>query len=675
MRRHARAITLIAVLAIVSGLILGFQTIKIGGFERGDDTPLGLKLGLDLQGGIHLVYQPGFVDPETDERSVPSKENMTALRRAIEQRANRSGLGEPEILLLGEDRLVVRLPGISDLERAKSIIGETADLQFKHRKFSVAEEIEGLDPEDILSVALDAVPEETMPAPDAGVGEDEAAQPSETTVSVEGGTAELETKETPAGAEATQAEPVQGEESDKATEDSERATASEPAGGETQEAPPEEQEEEIVLAPVLVVEFTEKGAKAFARMVDGLLESEENLTEDGQFLLDLLEVSVEGKESRTISVSYSRLTQFGPLLIPVESEPQIKRIDGTNSFTIRLSGIQTVEEAENIFGDEIKVSFKELLGKDDDDVGLSGKDLARAYPGQHQATGEPIVNIEFKEGGARIFGELTAKIAGTGERIAIFLDGEELIAPQADRAITGGAAFISGQDFTIERVRDISLLLEAGALPIPMGDPIMEREVGPSLGSESLKKSVLAGLVGLGLVFLFMTIYYRAPGLVAAAALLIYGGIFLAIFKILPVTLTLSGVAAAVLSVGMAVDANILIFERMKEELRVGRTLLTSINIGFNRAWPAIRDGNVSTLITCAILFWFADQLGATLVQGFAAALAIGVAISMFSAITVSRTLLRLLAETRLSRRLEMFAPAGGADLPQEPAMATARRS
>ena len=147
-----------------------------------------------------------------------------------------------------------------------------------------------------------------------------------------------------------------------------------------------------------------------------------------------------------------------------------------------------------------------------------------------------------------------------------------------------------------------------------------------------------------------MTLYYRLPGIIAALALIIYSIIVLSIFKILPVTLTLSGVAAAILSIGMAVDANILIFERMKDELRIGRTLLTSINTGFNRAWPAIRDGNVSTLITCAILYWFSEQLGATIVQGFAATLAIGVSISMISAIFVSRTLMRLLALSPISK-------------------------
>ena len=208
----------------------------------------------------------------------------------------------------------------------------------------------------------------------------------------------------------------------------------------------------------------------------------------------------------------------------------------------------------------------------------------------------------------------------------------------------------------LERVRDLALLLESGRLPIPI-ELIQERDVDAMLGADSLAKSVLAGGTGLMLVLLFMTLYYRVPGFVASLALILYSGMVLSIFKLIPITLTLSGVAAAILSIGMAVDANILIFERMKDELRAGRTMLSAINIGFNRAWPAIRDGNVSTLITCAILFWFSDQLGATIVQGFAVTLAVGVIISMFSAIVISRTMLRILALSPLSKRIKLFMP------------------
>ena len=366
-----------------------------------------------------------------------------------------------------------------------------------------------------------------------------------------------------------------------------------------------------------------------------------------------IQVDIDGDEFRTLTLQAGAVT----------------RIEETNIFAFALLNTTgqplapTIEESRAIFGESPRVSFIEVYGAFDDDIGLTGDDLARAYAGTHQTTGQPIVNIEFNARGARSFGELTQLIINTDDRIAIFLDDEELIAPAVDQVITGGAAFIRG-DFTPERAQDIAQLLEAGRLPIPI-ELVQERDVDAILGADSLRKSVVAGLVGLALVLGFMAAYYRVPGLVAAVALIIYGAIVLAVFKLIPVTLTLSGVAAAILSVGMAVDANILIFERMKDELRAGRTLLTSINIGFNRAWPAIRDGNVSTLITCAILFWFADTLGASVVQGFAATLAIGVLISMFSAIVVSRTLLRLLATTGISDRASWFTPVGKRFLPE----------
>ncbi|MDP7620225.1 MAG: protein translocase subunit SecD, partial [Dehalococcoidia bacterium] len=390
-----------------------------------------------------------------------------------------------------------------------------------------------------------------------------------------------------------------------------------------------------------------------------------------------LAVSVEGTEEGTESRSFELpyLIIAGPLgaqlgvdpRTPI-SEPFIKRIEESNTYVINLGGVtETLTEARETFGDQPNVFFtEEIQGRFDEDIGLTGENLANAYADQHHATGQPIVVVEFDIEGTKIFGELTEQIAGLSDhQVAIFLDEDELISPEVTTAITAGTAIIQGADFTVERVRDLALLLESGRLPTPI-DLIAERDVDAILGADSLSKSVVAGLVGLGLVLLFMALYYRVPGVIAAVALVFYALLILAIFKILPITLTLSGVGAVILSIGMAVDANILIFERMKDELRAGRTLMSAINIGFNRAWPAIRDGNVSTLITCAILFYFSDQLGTTVVQGFASALAIGVLLSMFSAIVVSRTILRVVANTGMSHRLEWFVPSGGADLPQQ---------
>ncbi len=634
MRRYARTLALIAVLVVAAGLILSLQTIKIGRFERGGDTILGLTLGLDLQGGADLRYQASIIDPVTGEQLAPSADQMAALQKTIERRVNASGLGRPIIQLVGDDRLLVQLPGITDLERAKELIGETAQLVYKHRRLNVVSDIPGVDSDEIVSVTVKALGQEDPLV-------------------------------TPRFPTATSTEP----------------TATSTAGlATTTVAAFESAAQGATPTPAVVLEFTDDGAEAFALFVDNLRESiepvpgtmeidqetGEEVPGTGDIYVNLLELSAADTSTLQLQIPYSLVLPLpSGQVISLGGEPYIQRVDDSNSFTISLIGAYPdVAAAEEVFGGISELRLTQLLGKEDEDVGLTGDDMARAYPGQHQGSGLPIVNIEFNSEGGRKFAEITTGIAGSSDLLVIILDDKELIASTVRQPIIGGAAFIEGRDFTFERVRDISLLLESGRLPIPI-ELIRERDVDAILGADSLAKSVVAGLVGLSLVLLFMVLYYRVPGIVAALALAIYASLVLAVFKIAPVTLELSGVAAAILSIGMAVDANILIFERMKEEMRSGRTLLSAINLGFNRAWPAIRDSNVSTLITCGILFWFADALGATIVKSFAITLAIGVGISMFSAITVSRTFLRLMAATPINKRLSWFVPSGAADLPQ----------
>ena len=216
-------------------------------------------------------------------------------------------------------------------------------------------------------------------------------------------------------------------------------------------------------------------------------------------------------------------------------------------------------------------------------------------------------------------------------------------APTINSAITDGKGVIQG-NFTAQSANDLAVQLRYGSLPIPL-KVVTSQTVGPTLGQDSLRKSLLAGVIGLSVVILFMGLYYRLPGIVADLALLIYAVSTFALFKLIPVTLTLPGIAGFVLSVGMAVDANVLIFERLKEELRAGRTLRQAIDLGWGRAWPSIRDSNLSTLITCLILFWFGSAFGASIVKGFALTLSIGVMISMFTAIIVTRTFLHLVLD------------------------------
>ena len=296
----------------------------------------------------------------------------------------------------------------------------------------------------------------------------------------------------------------------------------------------------------------------------------------------------------------------------------------------------------------------------DVDIDLTGDDLEEAYASTDQTTGEWVVNIQFNDRGSEIFSRMTEEInirtnPDSTEVIAVVLDGQPLIAPVSLAHIRDGRSQISG-DFNRERARTLAIQLKSGRLPVPL-ELIQESEVDSLLGAESLERSLMAGLVGLALVLIFVIAYYRAAGVVAAVALVCYAVVTLAIFKLVPITLTLPHIGGFILSIGLAVDANILIFERIKEEIRLGRSLASAMEVGFNRAWPAIRDGNVSTLITCVVLLWFGSRLGGGLVNGFALTLLIGVLVSMFTAVLVSRNLLQALHAVGLGRMASLFTP------------------
>ena len=255
------------------------------------------------------------------------------------------------------------------------------------------------------------------------------------------------------------------------------------------------------------------------------------------------------------------------------------------------------------------------------------------------SAGQWIVSLEFNAEGSKKFAELTKNLVG--QEMAIFFNGELQSAPRVNEAIYGGKCVISGggeSGFSQEEAQEMVNLLNAGALPVP-AKIVEENTVGATLGADSIAKSKFAGMVGLGFVMLFMLFIYRAPGLIADIALVLYSLMLFALFKAIPVTLTLAGIAGFILSIGMAVDANILIFERMKEELRAGRNLFTAINSGFDRAWTSILDSNMTTIIACLILYYF----GSSIVRGFALTLAMGVIISMFSAITITKNFMHLI--------------------------------
>jgi preprotein translocase subunit SecD len=326
--------------------------------------------------------------------------------------------------------------------------------------------------------------------------------------------------------------------------------------------------------------------------------------------------------------------------------------------------------------EELELDSTELLSwipaRGDDGTQLTGEYLTKAVPGvREEYTGtEAEVDIEWNEEGGEIFDQIAKRLYNSGEygipqrAIGIFLDSVLLSAPQILEPEYHGTGAITG-NFSIEEVDRLANLLESGALPMPLKKPpLYQQTVSATLGADFIDMSVKAALVGIILIMLFMIVYYRLPGVLASLALIFYGALVLALFKAWPgggVTLTLAGIGGFVLSIGMAVDANVLIFERMKEELIIGRTVGAAIEAGFNRAWTAIRDSNITTIIVCVILYWLGKNIVASApVMGFALTLGIGVVVSMFTAIVVTRTLLRLFVGTRLSGKTYLFSPYSG---------------
>ena len=377
---------------------------------------------------------------------------------------------------------------------------------------------------------------------------------------------------------------------------------------------------------------------------------------------------------------------------------------GQDQILVQLPGVNDPEQAERVLGGTAQLDFREQVQSTEQQLGIEyqvqrqllveqellknsedqeaieknlesiektnqaiaqlfkeptikGQDLRDAMA-EPEAPGSNNWNVvlRFTSEGGQKFAELTKNLAGTGRSIGIFLDNKLLSAPTvsvefAETGITGGNAVIQGR-FTPEQANDLAVQLRGGALPVSV-EIVENRTVGATLGRDSIQRSVYAGIGGLILVLIFMVLYYRLPGVIADVALVIYALFTIASFSILGVTLTLPGIAGFILSIGMAVDANVLIFERTREELRAGKTLYRSVESGFYRAFSSILDGNVTTLIACVALFW----LGTGLVKGFALTLGIGVAISMFTALTCSRTLMFWTIGFSQFRKPELFCP------------------
>lgn len=355
-----------------------------------------------------------------------------------------------------------------------------------------------------------------------------------------------------------------------------------------------------------------------------------------------------------------RVNLFGVTepLIQIEQEGILKVAEKRNwRLTVDLPGITDITQAIKMIGETPFLEFRTEnpnASTTESDFNklflpteLTGRYLKKATIEFNQTTYEPTVLLEFNDEGGKIFAKLTKE--NIDKRLAIFLDGAPISIPVVREEIPSGKAQITGQ-FTPKEAQTLVQRLNSGALPLPI-NLVSQENIGPTLGEKVLISGIRAGIYGFILVVLFLILWYRLPGLIAVLALMIYTIIMLALFKLIPVTLTAAGIAGFILSVGMAVDANILIFERVKEERRLGKALAAAITEGFERAWFSIRDSNVSSLITSVILFWF----GKGTVKGFAFTLGLGVLVSMFSAITISRTFLLALGakgEGKLSKFL-----------------------
>ncbi len=327
------------------------------------------------------------------------------------------------------------------------------------------------------------------------------------------------------------------------------------------------------------------------------------------------------------------------------SEPRVytKQVGSEHRLVVELAGILDINKAIQEIGETPVLDFREVRETEDGDVEyvlteLTGRYIQGAQVVLDQYTNKPMVSLELTGDGGDIFAEITGR--NVGKPIAIFLDGEPITAPIVQEKIVGGRAQISGE-FTLDEARMLVERFNAGALPAPI-TLVNQQTVSPSLGKDSIGKSLTAGLWGVFAIIVYMIFYYRKLGLFASAALVMYIALVLAIFKIIPITLTLSGIAGVILSIGMAVDANILVFERTREELKRGLPYAAAVEEGFRRAWSSIRDSNITTIISAVILYYFTTSF----VQGFALALLIGVLVSMFSAITITRTLLRVFAKS-----------------------------
>ena len=663
-----RGLVLVAILVVISVVVLAISEVSVLGFTRGGDSPLGLSLGLDLEGGTHLVYKVVSEEGQGE----PSKDDMEGLRNIIDRRVNEFGVSEATVQLLGggidsvADRVMVQIPGqtgsaITLNFAADSVSSEELERFFRENlgrsDASVKQNTNGS-----LVVQLDKIQGEVRDIDGNVVTESEAdgwreAVTAEYPVALQLGYGLVELDPPIAGDDTADDAEEPGIETLPTLGEVEAAFASVGRGDASIEAVPGADGLFSITMHGLDTRSTDNEGNPIFGEDQQLIAA---LRDIGNLQFNAMQGSLtqwavgggvqEAKNliGKTAKLEF-RYRECGDIEPPSPSDPW-----PPNGMTIDQ---WLIERCTN------PVYFQERP------TTIDPADLDDAFPDiSGGAIPRPIVTLVFNDDGGDAFFNETDDVSRHNDRLAIYLDGEELVAPGVSQGgIAGGRAIIEGGDFTTESVRTIAIQLRSGALPRGL-ELIQERNVDAVLGKDSLQKSLIAGGVGLILLLIFMISYYKIPGLVASIALIAYSIMLLGIFKMIPVTLTLSGAAAVILSLGFAVDANVLIAERTKEELRSGRSLLAAITAGFDRAWPSIRDGNMSTIIVAIVLFWFGDRFSTSVMQGFALTLAIGVLLSMFTAFFASRLLLRLVATSRIGNNTNLFVPVRDQKEPSESA-------
>jgi protein-export membrane protein SecD len=598
------------------------------------------RLGLDLQGGTQLVY-------EADVTKLPAKDRGDALegvRDVIERRVNAFGVAEPLVQTTKSGdkyRVIVELAGVKDVKEAIKMIGETPLLEFKEEA-TTAKELTASQKAEMnkynadAKINADKILKQALGAPATFAAL--AKEKSEDAATKDNGGDLGYIKE--GGTHSEFLTPIkdikEGQVYWKVFENGEGYNILK--RGETKS------ETEVKASHLLICykgaqSCTSELSKDDARKkIEGLKAqaTPENFTELvkanstepgadksggdlGYFskgtMVKAFEDAVFSMKTGTISDVVE--TEFGFHLIYKTGEKEVP--------TYQISRILIKKKTESDYISQDQYQY----------TGLTGKDLTRAAVQFNPNTNEPEVAIEFNDAGTKLFADITAR--NVGKIVAIYLDGAPISTPRVNEKISEGKAVISGK-FGLDEAKTLARRLNAGALPVPI-NLVSQSTVGASLGQQFVDKSLNAALLAFILIALFMILYYRLPGLLAILALVIYTIINLAIYKLVPVTLSLSGIAGFVLSVGMAVDANVLIFERLKEELGLGKPLASASEEAFRRAWPSIRDGNYTTLLSCFFLYWF----GTSIIKGFALTLFIGVVFSMLSAITITKTFMRII--------------------------------